>query len=150
MEMDEKEKYIFFWSHQEKNEGEVTKKCLSQWYNCMFEIDGIKYYTAEQYMMSQKALAFNDKETYSKIMEEKEPREYKKLGRQVKNFDSTIWDKKKFEAVIKGNIAKFSQNEKLKEFLLNTQEKILVEASPYDKIWGIGMDENDKEIIRPF
>ena len=69
MEMDEKEKYIFFWSHQEKNEGEVTKKCLSQWYNCIFEIDGIKYYTAEQYMMSQKALAFNDKETYSKIME---------------------------------------------------------------------------------
>ena len=149
MEMDEKEKYIFFWSHQEKNEGEVTKKCLSQWYNCMFEIDGIKYYTAEQYMMSQKALAFNDKETYSKIMEEKEPREYKKLGRQVKNFDSTIWDKKKFEAVIKGNIAKFSQNEKLKEFLLNTQEKILVEASPYDKIWGIGMDENDKDILDP-
>ena len=150
MEVDKKEKYIFFWSHNEKKEGEVTNKCLSQWYNCIFEIDGIKYYTAEQYMMSQKALTFNDIEINSKIMEEKDPKTYKKLGRQVKNFDSSIWDKKKFDIVVKGNIAKFSQNEKLKEFLLNTKDKILVEASPYDNIWGIGMDDNNKETEIPY
>ena len=140
--MESKDKYIFFWGHNEKNPGEITKKCLSQWYNCLFEVDGITYYTAEQYMMSQKALLFNDNETNLKIMQEKDPKTYKALGRQVKNFDPSIWDKNKFEIVVKGNIAKFSQNEELKKFLLNTNDKILVEASPHDKIWGIGMDEN--------
>ena len=142
----EKEKYIFFWSHK-KIEGKLTKSCFSQWYDCSFVVNGIKYYTAEQYMMSQKALLFNDKETNNIIMKEKDPRTYKKLGRLVKNFSPEIWDKNKFEIVVNGNIAKFSQNEDLKQFLLNTKDKILVEASPHDKIWGIGMDENDKETI---
>ena len=147
--MESKDKYIFFWGHNEKNPGEITKKCLSQWYNCLFEVDGITYYTAEQYMMSQKALLFNDNETNLKIMQEKDPKTYKALGRQVKNFDPSIWDKNKFEIVVKGNTAKFSQNEELKKFLLNTNDKILVEASPHDKIWGIGMDENHKDILDP-
>ena len=144
----EKEKYIFFWSHK-KIEGKLTKSCFSQWYDCSFVVNGIKYYTAEQYMMSQKALLFNDKETNNIIMKEKDPRTYKKLGRLVKNFSPEIWDKNKFEIVVNGNIAKFSQNEDLKQFLLNTKDKILVEASPHDKIWGIGMDENDKDILNP-
>ena len=147
--MESKDKYIFFWGHNEKNQGEIAKKCLSQWYNCLFEVDGITYYTAEQYMMSQKALLFNDNETNLKIMQEKDPKTYKALGRQVKNFDPSLWDKNKFEIVVKGNIAKFSQNEELKKFLLNTNDKILVEASPHDKIWGIGMDENHKETVIP-
>ena len=147
--MESQDKYIFFWGHNEKNPGEITKKSLSQWYNCLFKIDGITYYTAEQYMMSQKALLFNDNETNLKIMKEKDPKTYKALGRQVKNFDPSIWDKNKFEIVVKGNTAKFSQNEELKKFLLNTNDKILVEASPHDKIWGIGMDENHKETVIP-
>ena len=149
MESKQSEKYIFFWSHKETGEGEVTKKCLSQWYNSPFEVDGIKYQTSEQYMMSHKALLFNDNETNIKIMEEKDPKIYKELGRQVKNFNSKLWDEKKFEIVVKGNIHKFSQNEKLKQFLLNTKDKILVEASPHDKIWGIGIAEDDKEILNP-
>ena len=143
------EKYIFFWGHTEKKEGELTKSCLSQWYDCSFEIDGILYSTAEQYMMSQKALLFNDNETNLKIMGSKAPKEYKQLGRQVKNFSPKLWDEKKFDIVVKGNLAKFSQNENLKQFLLNTKDKILAEASPYDKIWGIGMAQDDKDIYNP-
>ena len=143
------EKYIFFWGHTEKKEGELTKSCLSQWYDCSFEIDGILYSTAEQYMMSQKALLFNDNETNLKIMESKAPKKYKQLGRQVKNFSPKLWDEKKFDIVVKGNLAKFSQNENLKQFLLNTKDKILAEASPYDKIWGIGMAQDDKDIYNP-
>ena len=146
MESNISEKYIFFWDHEEK-EGEATKKCLSQWYDCQFESEGKKYYTSEQYMMAQKALLFKDQETYDKIMNSKIPKEIKELGRQVKNFSSEIWNKKKFEIVTNGNIAKFSQNEKLKNFLLNTKNKILVEASPYDNIWGIGMSEDDNDIL---
>ena len=146
MDKNYSDKYIFFWDNKEK-EGEVTKKCLSQWYDCQFESDGKKYYTSEQYMMAQKALLFKDQETFEKIMNSKIPKEIKELGRQVKNFSSEIWNKKKFEIVTNGNIAKFSQNEKLKSFLLNTKNKILVEASPYDTIWGIGMSEDDKDIL---
>ena len=71
MNSEQTEKYIFFWGHTEKKEGELSKSCLSQWYDCSFEIDGILYSTAEQYMMSQKALLFNDNETNLKIMESK-------------------------------------------------------------------------------
>ena len=146
MESEQTEKYIFFWGHKEEKKEEITKSCLSQWYDCSFEIDGILYNTAEQYMMSQKALLFNDNGTNKKIMGVKDPKQYKKLGRQVKNFSSNLWDEKKFDIVVKGNLAKFSQNENLKQFLLNTKNKILVEASPYDKIWGIGMAQDDKDI----
>ena len=143
------EKFIFFWGHTEKKEGELSKSCLSQWYDCSFEIDGILYCTAEQYMMSQKALLFDDNETNLKIMGSKTPKKYKQLGRQVKNFSPKLWDEKKFDIVVKGNLAKFSQNENLKQFLLNTKDKILAEASPYDKIWGIGMAQDDKDIYNP-
>ena len=140
------EKYIFFWK-QDENKEEITKGCLSQWYLCSFEVDNKKYFCAEQFMMSQKALLFNDLDTYEKIMKCKYQNECKKLGREVKNFDSEKWDQNRIDIVIKGNYHKFNQNEKLKDYLLNTNEKILVEASPYDTIWGIGMSEKDKDIL---
>lgn len=141
-------KYVFFWGHTEK-EGEVTKACFSQWYECKFTENGITYHTAEQYMMSQKARLFGDKELFDKIMQATNPGEYKKLGRQIRNFDQTIWDDKKFNIVVNGNMLKFSQNEKLKEFLLNTGSRVLVEASPYDCIWGIGRSKDDENIENP-
>ncbi len=140
------EKYIFFWQAKEKS-NEITKACLSQWYISSFKVDNIKYFCAEQYMMSQKALLFNDLDTYNKIMNSHHQNECKKLGREIKNFDHEKWDKNKFDIVITGNIHKFQQNEQLKNYLLSTNKKILVEASPYDKIWGIGMAETDKNIL---
>lgn len=141
-------KYIFFWGHTQKDE-KVTKACLSQWYPCDFVVEGVTYYTAEQYMMAQKALLFQDKETFQEIMEAKHPKEYQVLGRKVRGFKEKIWNEKKGQIVIDGNYAKFSQNEALKEFLLTTGDRILVEASPYDKVWGIKLAENAPDIENP-
>ena len=141
-------KFIFFWGHTQ-NGDEITKACFSQWYNCKFVVDGITYHTAEQYMMAQKALLFNDNDIFNKIMNSKHPKEYKELGRKIKNFSDSKWNENKYQIVLKGNIAKFSQNEKLKAFLLNTGTKILVEASPYDKIWGIGLSADQENIENP-
>lgn len=71
------------------------------------------------------------------------------MGRKVKNFDPDIWNEHKYGIVKKGNFLKFSQNERFKEFLLSTDNKILVEASPYDTIWGIGMLETDPNAKNP-
>ena len=130
---------IYFWGHT-PNPKKITKSCFSQWYDVYFEVDGVQYHTTEQYMMASKARLFGDEDTRSEIMNSYSPAEYKKLGRKVKGFDATIWDEKKLDIVVEGNKAKFGQNPDLKEFLLATDNAILVEASPYDKIWGIGLD----------
>ena len=146
----ERLEFLFFWGHHPSKDGTVTKSCFSQWYDCKFTVDGIEYNTAEQYMMSQKAVLFRDREINKRIMSESHPSEYKKLGRKIRNFDPNVWDGKKTEIVIKGNTAKFSQNPDFRNFLLNTGSKILVEASPYDRIWGIGMSANESGIENPF
>jgi ribA/ribD-fused uncharacterized protein len=92
--------------------------------------------------MFHKAMLFGDKETADKIMFAKNPSEHKKLGRLVKNYDQKVWDEHKRKIVYNGNWLKFTQNPKLLAQLLETDDKILVEASPYDPIWGIGLDEN--------
>ena len=132
--------FLYFWKHGEKGD-QVTKACLSQWYPSPFNVEGIRYNCAEQYMMAEKARTFHDEETLAEILAASEPDVIKKLGRKVANFDATIWDEKCIEAVYKGNIHKFRQNPKLLKFLFSTGESTLVEASPYDKIWGIGMAE---------
>ena len=107
-----------------------------------FEVDGIQYHTTEQYMMASKARVFGDNDTLKEIMNATNPSDYKKLGRKVKGFEPTLWDEKKLDIVVEGNKAKFGQNPELKEYLLSTDDAILVEASPYDNIWGIGMDRD--------
>ena len=130
---------IYFWGHT-PNSKIITKSCFSQWYDVYFEVDGVQYHTTEQYMMASKARLFGDEETLREILNAYSPAEHKKLGRKVKGFDAVIWDEKKLDIVVEGNKAKFGQNPDLKEFLLATDNAILVEASPYDKIWGIGLD----------
>lgn len=130
--------FIYFWGHTPSAKG-ITQTCLSQWYGVKFEVAGVEYHTAEQYMMAQKALLFDDKEVYDQIMLADNPREYKALGRKIRNFDGKVWDSSKYSIVVEGNKAKFSQNADLREYLLSTGDAILAEASPYDKIWGIGL-----------
>lgn len=131
---------IYFWGHT-SDSSQVTDASFSQWYDCYFEVDGVQYHTTEQYMMAGKARLFGDKEVFQEIMEVGNPHKYKKLGRKIRGFEQTLWDTHKYEIVVEGNKAKFSQNPDLKEFLLSTGDAIIVEASPYDKIWGIGMDK---------
>ena len=130
---------IYFWGHT-PNPKKMTKACFSQWYDCYFTIDGVCYHTTEQYMMASKALLFGDEDTYREIMAAYDPMKCKKLGRKVRNFDPKVWDERKYDIVVEGNKAKFGQNPELMEFLMSTGDAIIVEASPYDAIWGIGLD----------
>lgn len=120
---------------------------LSQWYRSKFTIDGVEYCTAEQYMMAMKSNYFGDDEITAKIMATKDPREQKAFGRQVANFKAEAWNAVSRGFVYKGNMAKFGQNSNLMAYLKSTGDKELVEASPYDKIWGIGMDERHPDIL---
>lgn len=142
-------KYLFFWGHQPSRDGSITKSCFSQWWKSDFTIDTYTYCCMEQYMMAEKARLFKDNEILEKIMKSTHPKQMKDFGRKVKNFDEDLWCEKRYSIVVKGNYAKFSQNEELKQFLNNTNERVLVEASPYDKIWGIGMSADDHNIENP-
>jgi ribA/ribD-fused uncharacterized protein len=115
---------------------------MSQWYRSKFTVDGVTYCTAEQYMMAMKAEYFGDTDIQKKIMATTDPSEQKALGRQVSNFNAEAWNAVSRGYVYKANMAKFTQDNTLKEYLLETGDRELVEASPYDKIWGIGMNEN--------
>src|SRR4051794_40507217 len=127
------DKFTFFWSGP-----------FSQWHPSVFVIDGRSYTHAEQYMMEQKALLFGDEATAEMIRLAATPREQKALGREVKPFDKDRWDAAARPIVFKGNWAKFTQNPDLKERLLATAGTTLVEASPKDRVWGIGLAENDR------
>ncbi len=132
--------YLFFWGHRQHKE-QIDESCLSQWYPSGFTVDNQYYATAEHFMMAQKALLFNDQESYRKILSVKTPDLAKNLGRQVIGFNELLWQEKRFDIVVRGNLAKFSQHSALQAFLLSTSDKILVEASPTDAIWGIGLSK---------
>lgn len=132
------DKYVFFWNG-----------IYSQWHKAPMKIDKVEYNSCEQYMMHQKALLFGDIEIAEQIMRESNPREQKRFGRMIRNFDKSVWDKNCLAIVYEGNLAKFSQNLDLKEQMLETGNRVFVEASPLDHIWGIGLDENAEGIDNP-
>lgn len=118
---------------------------MSQWFPCSFKENDIVFNSAEQYMMYHKAILFNDKDMASKILITQNAATIKIYGRNVKNFDSKIWDEHKFNIVVNGNYLKFSQNPVICKKLLETGNTLLVEASPYDRVWGIGFLHAKKE-----
>lgn len=115
---------------------------LSNFYPAKFEENGITFHNTEQYMMYHKAVLFKDNEIINLLKLQSNPFEAKKLGRRVANFDNHIWDKHKKEIVKRGNILKFEQNPELAEKLKAITAETIVEASPFDAIWGIGYDES--------
>jgi len=141
--------FLFFYGHQPSADGSITKSCFSQWWVAPFEVEGVVYRTAEHWMMAGKAELFHDNDTLQKILACETPAEAKELGRLVQHFDPTAWDRHKFDLVVRGSYQKFAQNAALKEFLLNTGDKVLVEASPVDRIWGIGMKRDDPAAGNP-
>ena len=142
-------KFLFFWGHQPNLDGSVGKQCFSQWWKSAFTIDRVVYPTAEHYMMAEKARLFNDDVALQKIIAAPHPGAAKKLGRTVLSFDEETWVAHRFDIVVRGNLAKFSQDINLKSFLLNTNKRVLVEASPQDRIWGIGMSERNENAAKP-
>jgi len=140
--------FVFFWGHTDRGNG-LTKACLSQWLPCSFFVDGQYYNCTEQYMMAEKARIFGDDDIRQQILAEYNQMTIKKLGRKVSGYDDEVWKSVRFDVVVKGNVAKFSQNEKLKEFLIGTGNKVIVEASPKDDVWGIGLEETVPEAANP-
>lgn len=145
----EKIKFLFFWGHQPSKDGSIIASCFSQWWAAPFEVNGIKFPTAEHWMMFKKAELFEDHAIMEKVILAKSPAVAKKLGRLVNNFNPDAWNNKKFEIVLDGNYHKFFQHDVLKDFLLQTGERILVEASPVDPIWGIGLAADDSKAENP-
>ena len=148
-EKGKKLEYLFFWSHHVSGGGEITQSCFSQFWPSPFTVDGYIYNTAEHWMMAQKAFLFGDGESFQKIISAETPEKAKAMGRQVQPFNEEIWTLKRMGIVIRGNLHKFTQNKNLRQFLINTKDKILVEASPYDKIWGIGLKDDDERAKNP-
>jgi len=116
---------------------------LSQWHIAPMVIDGITYNCCEKRMMHMKAIKFNDEVRANLILASEDPKEIKKLGREVINFDDEIWDAVADDVVLNANLAKFSQNEDLKKLLLDTDDRMIVECAPYDCRWGNGLNITD-------
>lgn len=145
----EKVKFLFFWGHAPAEDGRITASCLSQWWMRRFLVDGVEYSCAEQYMMAEKARMFGDDGMFAAILAAKHPKEMKAYGRAVSRFDQEQWSRHCAEIVQRGNLEKFRQNPDLRAFLLGTGNRILVEASPRDRIWGIGMGRQNPDAENP-
>jgi ribA/ribD-fused uncharacterized protein len=131
--------YRHFWGHRARPDGVLTDSVYSQWWPCRFEVDGQAFSSAEQFMMAGKARLFGDEETRAKILAVPDPGKVKALGRQVRGFDEAPWAAARFDLVTRGNLAKFGDDARLRAHLLASGDDVLVEASPLDAIWGIGL-----------
>ncbi len=129
-------KYIYFWGGD---------SYCSNFYPATFKIDDISFTCAEQYMMYKKAEFFGDRKSMLLILQETEPMKIKRLGRGVKGYVDSEWSKVRVDIVYKGVLAKFQQN----RHLVLRSDCIYVEASPYDKIWGVGLHAAASEIKNP-
>jgi ribA/ribD-fused uncharacterized protein len=141
--------FLFFWGHAPKSPGAVDASCLSQWFPRAFEVEGDRYLTAEHWMMAEKARLFGDRAALASILACGSPAEAKAHGRAVRGYDDVAWGRARSEAVVRGNVAKFGAHPDLRAFLLATKAKVLVEASPRDRIWGIGMGAKNPDARIP-
>ena len=137
-------KFLFFWKEPDLDPG-----CLSQWWPAPFVVDGVTYPTAEHWMMAGKARLFEDAATLEKVLHAPTPAAAKSLGRAVRGFSEERWAAARYEIVVVANLAKFSQNDDLRRFLAATGTRVLVEASPLDRVWGIGLAEDDERATAP-
>jgi ribA/ribD-fused uncharacterized protein len=142
-------RFLFFWGHQAPRDGNVNKSCFSQWYEAPFVAGGAAYRTAEHFMMAEKARLFGDEAIRQAVLKSRTPGEAKKLGRQIAGFDEGTWLRERFQVVVAANLEKFAQNVALRDFLVQTGERVLVEASPVDSIWGIGLAADHADAARP-
>ncbi|MFB4303985.1 NADAR family protein [Actinomadura sp. NTSP31] len=137
-------KYLFFWGHRTPGPG-----YLSQWWPSPFSVDGVTYATAEHYMMAGKARLFGDEETAAAVIAAPHPGAAKDLGRRVRGFREDAWAAHRTSVVVAANQAKFTQHPELRDYLAGTGDRVLVEASPLDRVWGIGLAADDPRAANP-
>ncbi|MEV4949180.1 NADAR family protein [Streptomyces sp. NPDC053755] len=145
----ERVKWLHFWGHRPRPDGALSASCLSQWWESPFEVAGVRYATAEHWMMAEKARLFGDADAERAALAASSPAEAKKAGRLVRGFDGEVWERERFGIVVEGSVHKFSSDERLRWFLLGTRGRVLVEASPMDRIWGIGLAADDARATDP-
>jgi ribA/ribD-fused uncharacterized protein len=132
-------KFVLFWGHRPERDGRIGPGCFSQWWAAPFTVDGVTYPTAEHWMMAQKARLFGDEQGLAKVLAARSPGAAKAAGRAIQPFDEDRWVATRYDIVVAGSRSKFEQHPSLREVLMRTGSKILVEASPTDRIWGIGL-----------
>lgn len=142
-------KYLPFWGHRPRPDGLLGPSCLSQWWPSPFTVDGVTYASSEHWMMAGKARLFGDPEAERAAVSAKSPAAAKRAGRLVRGFDEDVWIRERFALVVEGSTHKFGQDPELGGFLLGTGNRVLVEASPLDRIWGIGLAADDERVERP-
>lgn len=118
---------------------------LSNWYPSPFTVDGVAFSSMEQFMMYRKAICFGDEAVAAQILSTSDVAEIKLLGRQVSNYDESMWNGIRQIVVYEGLLAKFSQNEELKTKLKATGNAVLAECAVKDHIWGIGLSMKDPD-----
>lgn len=129
--------HIFFWNG-----------VYSSWYTAHIEIDGYTYNCCEQYFMLKKAVVFGDRIAAEKIWNANDPREQKRLGRTVRNYNDRVWSAVSRDFMFRAHWAKFTQHSHLRDLLCeHGSETIMVEASPFDKLWGIGRAVQETDIV---
>jgi len=141
---------IFFWKPVAGN------GWFSNWYSCKFMEDNVTYTSSEQYFMVKKAELFmsdihavENKKIIKKMLETDDQSEIRTLGRKVQGFNEQVWKKNRLQIMINANILKFTQNRDLCQKLMDTNGQLLVEASPSDNIWGIGLTEEKAKKLNP-
>ncbi|CAL9591587.1 hypothetical protein SUDANB2_05234 [Streptomyces sp. enrichment culture] len=142
-------KYLHFWGHRPRPDGRIGPSCLSQWWPSPFTVDGVRYATAEHWMMAGKARLFEDAAAERAVLAAGHPAEAKKAGRLVRGFDEEVWARERFRIVVEGSVHKFAAHPELQGFLLGTGDRVLVEASPVDRVWGIGLAADDEAVMDP-
>ncbi|MFE1035603.1 NADAR family protein [Streptomyces sp. NPDC058807] len=145
----ERIKYLCFWGHRPRPDGRIGPSCLSQWWPSPFTVAGVEYATAEHWMMAGKARLFGDAEAERRVLAAEHPAEAKKTGRLVRGFDEAVWERERFSVVVEGSVHKFASDPALRGFLLGTGDRVLVEASPVDRVWGIGLAADDEAATDP-
>ena len=142
-------KYVYFWGHRPRRDGGVGAGCFSQWWPAPFEVDGVGYPTAEHWMMAGKARLFGDADAERRALTASHPKQAKDAGRSVRGFDEARWRAHRFALVVEGSVHKFGQHPPLRDYLLGTNSRVLVEACPVDEVWGIGLAADDERVADP-
>ncbi|MET9608584.1 NADAR family protein [Streptomyces sp. NPDC006512] len=145
----ERVKYLPFWGHRPRAGGQLGPSCLSQWWPSAFTVGEVRYATAEHWMMAGKARLFEDPEAERAALGAASPAEAKTAGRLVRGFDDAVWARERFALVVEGSVHKFGSDPALRSYLLGTGSRVLVEASPVDRVWGIGLAADDERALDP-
>lgn len=142
-------RWVFFWGHAAPAVGAIGAHVLSQWSPVEFTVDGVTYRSAERFMMAGKARLFGAADAERAAITAAHPAGAKKAARPVRDFDEATWVGHRLDVVVRANVAKFGQHDDLCSYLLGTGDRVLVEASPRDRSWGIGMGARDEHAEDP-